>query len=68
MVGLRPKTGLAHPTSDSDIEIADVERMLLDEIAAGFDVVAHQHTEDFIRGGPNFLQVNTCSRDQLPLE
>jgi ABC-type Na+ transport system ATPase subunit NatA len=55
MLGLRPKTGLAHPTSDSDIEVADVQRVLLDEVAAGFDVVARQHAEDFITGVPDFF-------------
>ena len=39
----------------SDIEVADVERRLLDEVAAELDVVAHQHAEDFIRGGRDFL-------------
>ena len=56
MVGLRPETALAHPTSDLNIQVAHVQRVLLDEVAAGFDMLAHQHAEDFITGGPDFFK------------
>ena len=36
----------------SDVEVADFEGVLFDEVAAGFDVVAHQHSENLVgRGG-----------------
>ena len=31
-----------------DIQISYVERVVFDEIAAGFDLVAHQHGENFV--------------------
>src|SRR5699024_5065359 len=34
-----------------DIQEADVLRVLLDEVAAGLDVLAHQHGENLVRGG-----------------
>jgi hypothetical protein len=39
------------PGANSDIEIADVEGVLFDEVAAGFDVVAHQNAENLVGAG-----------------
>jgi len=38
------------PTKDdrSDVQIGDVEGVFLDEFAAGFDVVSHEDTENFV--------------------
>jgi len=30
------------------VQVADVQRVFFDELAAGFDVVAHEDSEDFI--------------------
>ena len=35
-------------TTDSHVEVHHVERCLLDELAAGFDLVAHQVAEDLV--------------------
>ena len=34
-----------------DIEVFDVEGVFFDELAAGFDVVAHEDSENLIRAG-----------------
>src|SRR5271167_2045467 len=40
---------LAHQTcGSSDVEVADVERVLFDELAPRLDLVAHQRAEDFL--------------------
>ena len=35
----------------SDVEVLDVEGVLLDEIAAGLDLLAHQHAEQVVGCG-----------------
>src|SRR5687767_15101164 len=40
----------ADARASSDVEVRDAQRVLLDELAARFDDVAHQRREDLVRG------------------
>ncbi len=45
----------------SDVEVFDLQRVLLDEIAPGFDIVSHQGGEQVVGGG-NIFQLDLEER------
>jgi hypothetical protein len=48
------KICVRHHARDSHIQIPYIQRVLLDELAAGLDLVAHQDPEEIVRGAGVF--------------
>jgi hypothetical protein len=46
-----------------DIQVPHIERVIFDELAAGFDGVTHQHSEDFV--GFDGSSIRTCKSERL---
>ena len=57
---LRPRFAPAHPTAHLHIQILHVERVFLEKQAAGFDVVAQQHAEEFVGAASGADFTSSC--------